>query len=175
MEKKDVETIMKRIKYNYNEFIVDSYSISEWYKELKDYDLEDVMKKLEEHFKNEQYGQQPPKVYFLTKYLTKTKDKAKVHDFKVICSNCKTTFHINNYDEHMAKCNSIEYIALIFKKYKNQKIDKTKLFQMNNEQFEEFYNKTLAFVLSNTNDVKEFTLVNAILKNKTNELGLENI
>ena len=71
MERKQVVDLLKRIKYNYNEFIVDDYTITEWYKELKDYELEDVMDKLDQHFRSEQYGKQPPKVYFLTKYLTK--------------------------------------------------------------------------------------------------------
>ena len=69
MEKKDVIKIMTRIKKNYNEFINDDYTINEWFKELKDYDFEDVMKKIEEHLRSEQYGSKPPRVYFLTKYF----------------------------------------------------------------------------------------------------------
>ena len=54
MERKQVVDLLKRIKYNYNEFIVDDYTITEWYKELKDYELEDVMDKLDQHFRSEQ-------------------------------------------------------------------------------------------------------------------------
>ena len=69
MELKDVKIILKRIQVNYPNFIVDSYVQSEWYRELKDYCLEDVMQKLEQHFRSEQYGNSIPKVYFLKKYL----------------------------------------------------------------------------------------------------------
>ena len=71
MELKDVKMVLKRIQVNYPNFIVDGYVQSEWYRELKDYCLEDVMQKLEQHFRSEQYGNSIPKVYFLTKYLNK--------------------------------------------------------------------------------------------------------
>ena len=75
---KETNDFMERIKQHYQEFVIDDYKIEEWYKELKDYDYQEVNAKLEEHLRNEQYGTSIPKVYFLTKYLTKEKDKNKL-------------------------------------------------------------------------------------------------
>ena len=74
MEKKQVIEFMDRIKSHYQEFIIDDFKIKEWYDELKDYSYEDVNKKLDEHLRSEQYGNFIPKVYFLTKFLTKEKE-----------------------------------------------------------------------------------------------------
>ena len=52
MELKDVKVILNRIKVNYPTFVNDDYTRTEWYKELKDYSLDDVMEKLEQLRRN---------------------------------------------------------------------------------------------------------------------------
>ena len=111
MELKDVKVILKRIQVNYPSFVVDSYTQSEWYKELKDYDLEDVMKKLEEHMRSEQYGNNLPKVYFLTKYLRTTKEKQKVEKYRLQCTICGKFIPEDEYDKHFERCLDVDYIV----------------------------------------------------------------
>ena len=53
----ETKQFMTRIKQHYQEFVIDNYKIDEWYKELKSYDYDEVNKKLDEHLRNEQYGQ----------------------------------------------------------------------------------------------------------------------
>lgn len=157
MERKDVQILMKRIKNNYNEFIIDDYSISEWYKELKDYSLEDVMNKLEQHFRSEQYGNHPPKVYFLTKYLTKEKDKikSKTSGIVVRCQICNDVIPYDEYDGHYGRCLSIEYLEKNNMKYFGKGIDKEKYKKMSEQEFQMKYNKFCEFILEKTENEEE--------------------
>ena len=155
MERKDVQTILKRIKTNYSDFVLDDYTTSEWYKELKDYDLEDVMDKLEQHFRSEQYGSQPPKVYFLTKYLVKTKDKNKNENIKVYCPICKGIVDLKEFNEHYDRCLSVEYLNDNNIKYFQKEVDKEKYRQMGEQEFRIKYNKFCEYILENTKSEEE--------------------
>lgn len=111
MELKDVKVILKRIQVNYPSFVNDSYVQSEWYRELKDYDIEDVMKKLEEHMRSSEYGGTIPKLYFLTKYLKTAKEKQKVEHLKLQCKFCGEFISEEKFDEHFERCLDIDFIV----------------------------------------------------------------
>ena len=157
MERKEVQILMKRIKNNYSEFVIDDYAVSEWYKELKDYSLEDVMNKLEQHFRSEQYGNQPPKVYFLTKFLIKAKDKNKndLDNIKVRCQICGKIIKYSEYKAHYERCLSVDYLNAKNKEYFDKEIDKEKYRNMDEKEFKQKYDKFCEFVLERTNDAEE--------------------
>lgn len=173
MEKKDVETLLKRIKYNYNEFRIDDYTMVEWYKELKDYSLEDVMDKLEQHFRNEQYGNSVPKVYFLTKYLVKEKEKKSIQQLNVRCQYCNEVVKFEDYDKHSSRCRSIKYIQKQALKYAGREIDEEELRMLDDQSFEAYYNKVLAIVDNNTKDDTEKRIIRKLLYNE--ELDMRDI
>ena len=166
MERKQVVDLLKRIKYNYNEFIVDDYTITEWYKELKDYELEDVMDKLDQHFRSEQYGKQPPKVYFLTKYLTKERDKAKEDNSKVLCEICNEVIPFKEYDRHYSRCLSVEYLDKNYFILNNNHLDKKTLRKLSQEEFDKKYYAFLKIIASNCLDNDEIKRINTILEIK---------
>lgn len=139
MELKDVKTILNRIKVNYPTFVNDDYTRSEWYNELKDYSLNDVMEKLEQHFRSEMYGNSIPKVYFLTKYLTKEKDKLKENKFVISCSICGKHITSDDMEEHYNRCLSIDYLMRNSEKYFNKKLNREKLEQADDETFNKYY------------------------------------
>lgn len=165
MELKDVKTILARIKSNYPTFMNDDYTRSEWYRELKDYSLEDVMEKLEQHFRSEQYGNQIPKVYFLTKYLTKEKDKDKKKEIYVRCSLCGKTIQLEEYDKHYDRCSSIDYLNRQSIKYFDREIDKEKYYYLEDNVFQEKYDKVLKYVLSNTTNPDELNYIGKYFEN----------
>lgn len=173
MEKKDVETLLKRIKYNYNEFRIDDYTMVEWYKELKDYSLEDVMEKLEQHFRSEQYGNSVPKVYFLTKYLTKEKEKGLNKAYYVRCQYCNASVLLSDYDKHSSRCRSIKYIQKQANKYANAEIDEEELRALDDESFNNYYNKVLKIVEKHTMESNEKRIIGKILYD--NDLKLKDI
>ena len=69
MTKEQTKNLFRRIKSHYQEFTVDDFKVDEWYKELKDYDYDDVTKRFELHLNSEDYGQVIPKLWFLKKGL----------------------------------------------------------------------------------------------------------
>ena len=159
MELKDVKLILNRIKVNYPNFVNDDYTRSEWYRELKDYSLEDVMEKLEQHFRSEQYGNQIPKVYFLTKYLKKEKDKDKIENVFVGCQICGKSIELKEYDKHYDRCSSIDYLNRQSVKYFNKEIDKEKYYLIDDNTFKEKYDKVLNYVLHNTRNNDEINYI----------------
>ena len=64
MSIEETKNFMIRIKQHYQEFVMDNIKLNEWYSELKDYDYFEVNNKFEEHLRNEQYGNQIPKIGF---------------------------------------------------------------------------------------------------------------
>lgn len=154
MTREETKDFLRRIKQHYQEFTVDDYKINEWHSELKNYDVDDVHKKLEEHLRSEQYGQTIPKVYFLTKYLKTTNEKQiqdKV-DYYCSCTICGKYFKLSEYDKHFDRCSSVEFINKQCMDMKDTEIDKEKYFNMSDEEFNAFYDKLLKIVYSNLKD-----------------------
>lgn len=146
MEKKQVSEILKRINSNYPDFVVDEYKQKEWYNELKDYDYEDVMRKVEEHLRSEEYGKFPPKLYFLTKYLHTITEKNTKTNYLLKCSICGNDIPEAEYDNHYGRCMDIEYIDGILKKYFNKKVTKDMWQENINLSQEEFDIKYMNFL-----------------------------
>ena len=155
MELKDVKIVLKRIEINYPSFVNDDYTRSEWYRELKDYTLEDVMEKLEQHFRSEQYGNQIPKVYFLTKYLTKEQDKGKELTGSERCHVCNKWINIKEFEKHFDRCSSVDYLNRRNIQHFNKPIDKEKYMIMEQKEFDEKYNKMCYYIYEHTQDPRE--------------------
>lgn len=176
MERKDVSIIMKRIKSHYQEFIVDDFKLEEWYKELKDYSLDDVMEKLDLHLKSEQYGNQIPKVYFLTKYLTKEKEKNKKVQINVNCQLCGKKVSLEDYENHYDRCSSIDYLDNQYFKYFEKRLEENKkeqLYLVDNDIFNEKYDKMLQYILSHTDNKDEINYISKYFEYKDEENTLD--
>lgn len=155
MELKEVSMLLKRIKSHYQEFIVDDFKVNEWYKELKDYSLDDVMEKLEQHFRSEQYGNQIPKVYFLTKYITKEKDKNKELVGSQQCNVCHKFINLKEFEKHFDRCSSVDYLNRRSIDYFEKPIDKEKYMNMEQRLFDEKYNKMCYYIFEHTQNAQE--------------------
>lgn len=110
MNRDQIKKLLKRIQSNYPNFIVDDYKISEWHKELKNYDEDDVHKKLEEHMRSSEYGNSEPKLYFLTKFLKTKEEKNKVEKYRLQCTICGKFIPEDEYNEHFERCLDVDYI-----------------------------------------------------------------
>ena len=141
MEKKDTIKFMQRIKSHYQDFIIDDFKIDDWHKELKNYDFEDVDLKLDEHLRNEFFGDKIPKLYFLTKYLIPTDEKGKIKHYTVRCQNCGAMVFDNDYDKHYSRCSSTMTIIRDMKRYFNIEVDFEEITKFSENKFEELYKK----------------------------------
>ena len=155
MTAKEVRTFMERVKSHYQEFIIDDFKISEWYGKLKDYDAEDVNKKFDEHLRSEVYGEYIPKIMFLTKYLTPTKEKGKVKHYTIYCPKCGYEIPDEEFEHHTKRCYEASTIVRDFKRYFNQSLQKKKLMALDDEEFEEIYQKYLDRMLD-SDKVEDF-------------------
>lgn len=138
MTKQEVVTFLERIKANYQSFLQTPYVLEEWYDRLKDYDKEDVYKKFEEHL-NGELSSQIPKAHFITRYLTKSSDKGKEKNYRVICSNCKKVLLLSEYQKHMERHNSIEYMKIHSDMF--SVFNEEKLLKKSEEDFEKIYDQ----------------------------------
>lgn len=143
MNKKETIHFMDRVKSHYQEFIIDDFKISEWYGKLKDYDAEDVNKKFDDHLGSEIYGESIPKIYFLTKYLTPTKDKGKVVHYTVYCPKCSKEIPDEEFEYHTQRCYEASTIIRDLKKYFNRNLQKEKIMTLSDEKFDELYQEYL--------------------------------
>lgn len=155
MDKKETKKFMERIKSHYQEFIIDEFKFSEWYGFLKDYDDEDVNKKFEEHLNSEVYGNQIPKVAFLTKFLIKSKDKGKIKHYTVLCPKCGQAIFDEELDIHVKRCIEVSTIVRDFKRYFNKTLKREKLFNLSDDEFEKLYQEYINVML-NSNKVETF-------------------
>lgn len=174
MNKKEVATLLKRIQIHYPSFIVDDFAIDEWYKELKDYSLEDVNEKLEQHLRNEEYSKSIPKMYFLTKFITKVQDKGKDHKYYLFCPICNECVRGENFDTHYGRCNSTRYIIKQTKKYLNKDLNRDVLMNMQEEEFNEKYDKLLKIIQRGTDDQREEDIIGFIF-NPPQSVNMEEI
>ena len=155
MNKKETIHFMERVKSHYQEFIIDDFKISEWYGKLKDYDAEDVNKKFDDHLSSEEYGEYIPKIFFLTKYLTPSKEKGIVKRYTVACPKCGISIPDEEFENHTKRCCEASTIVRDFKKYFNKNLQKRKLMELDDEEFEELYQNYLDRML-NCDKVENF-------------------
>lgn len=149
MTREETKQFLRRIKQHYQEFTVDDYKISEWYKELKEYSYDDINERFDEHLRSERYGNSIPKIWFLTNYLIKEseKDGHRLKQLRCICSLCKRSVPVVDYQEHYRKCNSIDYVIRQIKKYKNLDVKWKDVEELTDEKFNNLYEKVLNLTL----------------------------
>lgn len=171
MEKKETIEFMDRIKSHYQEFIIDDFKIKEWHEELKDYSYDDVNKKLDEHLRNEQYGGSIPKVYFLTKYLIKEKDKGITKTYIIACSKCGEHISSDEIEKHCERCNSVQFLIDNSKKYLNKSLNRQKLMEADDKTFRGYYYKTCEEImpLIEDNGMKKKCFENILHRHYTGE------
>ncbi|MEG1506510.1 MAG: hypothetical protein RR478_03320 [Bacilli bacterium] len=176
MDLKEVSDILKRISSHYNSFIIDDFKKKEWYRELKDYDYDDVNFALEKHLKNSEYGQYEPKLYYLTKFLKKKSEKGKEEILFTNCQLCGVLLNYNDYNSHYKRCSSITWIAKQWEKYKSDtNVNFSKLGTMSDEEFDKYYDNIIQYVYDNTNDEIEMNILKNVIASKNEQLRYSNI
>ena len=151
MTKEDVKDLFKRIKSHYSNFdITDDFKFKEWLKYLKDYDSASVNYQLEKWLKSD-YGTYEPKVDNLIKWAKKKSEAGK--PIYVRCQLCKETMLLENYEAHIHRESSVDYMTKMAKKYLNKEIDYDKYMTMSQELFDEKYDKLLEVIKDKVDDV----------------------
>jgi hypothetical protein len=152
MNKDEVKDLFKRIKSHYSNFdITDDFKFKEWLKYLKDYESSSVNYQLEKWLKSD-YGTYEPKVDNLIKWAKKKSETGK--PIYVMCQNCKEKMLIDNYEAHIHRENSVDYMTKMAKKHLNKDIDYDKFMTMSEELFDEKYMKLLEAIKDKVDNVE---------------------
>ena len=165
---KETKDFLERIKTYYQSFMIDDYIIKEWHSQLKDYSSQDINGKFNEHLKSEEFSNYVPKIAFLTKYLTKENEKGNNNKEKIKtnCQLCGEEVTLAEYEDHYHKCSSICYIITQYKKYTGKEINREKLENATQEQFDNIYDQVLKLVYGNTNDEQQKHCIEMLLGDK---------
>ena len=141
MTKAELKGFMEKIKANYQEFSIEDYVVAEWYKKLKDFDLEDVEKKLEKHL-NGEYRKTVPRLNFIASGLKTPEQKLNAQTIRIRCHLCNEVFEMKDFERHLKRHNSIAYIKSR-EHYLNQKNNVDELMNLTEYYFQIFYKKFL--------------------------------
>lgn len=156
MSENETIEIIKFISENYKYFEPTDGLIKSWQEELSQYDYEQVKTSLKGYMSEDRFQNQPPTIYMLVKNLPKVKDKIDFTKDTIYCDICRKAF--NDRDElnkHFDRCSSTRYVIRQTKKWFNRDIDKKFLWSLNDEEFNERYDKLLRYIMEHTTDENE--------------------
>lgn len=163
MKQKEVIDLIKIIDRCYKtDYSGDKEIINDWYRILKNYELNDIASSLDYYMKN--YTNYPPKVYDIIKGYQSIEQKKILENAKTRCNFCGKLNKWEDNKEHEDKCRSIEFIKKAVKRFKKQDIDEEKYRQMDKEEFNKYYISALKLIINNTNNEQEKELCEKTLK-----------
>ena len=164
MSRKEVTDLLEKIQAYRQSFLITNVLINEWCRILEPYDYLDVDKKLDEYFQNGDNFGRYPDVYYLTKYLKKHDEKLKIGINYARCQICGDLIDIQEYDNHFEKCNSVDYLCRMSKKYYNKNLNRQKMMSSDKKEFEKYYwNFCEKLVDEMDNNFQKHLLENSIL------------
>ena len=139
MTKQEVLDFMHKIKANYQEFSIEDYVINEWYEKLKQFELSDVLERLDKHL-NGEYQKKLPRLNYFINGLKTPEEKAKTNTIRIRCSYCNKVINLDELDSHTARHNSIAYIKSR-EKLLNKSFNEEKMLNATEKEFDKFYYK----------------------------------
>jgi hypothetical protein len=151
---KECTDILKTIDLTYNvSYSIDEEYIKDWYKDLKNYDFNDVCNSLENHLKSN-YSNIPPKKWSLLNSLKTIENKEKLKYIKTTCRFCKKNISMEEFEKHYSRCQDIDFIEKNVKEYLNQQIIREDYYIMSDEDLKRRFDKIAKIVMEKNNGTK---------------------
>ena len=153
MHKDEVKDILQLIDRVYKTtYSIDKDIINDWFKVLKNYELNDMTKSLDYYMTN--YTEYPPKVYNLIKGYQTIETKQLLENAKTRCQFCGDVIDpLDN--KHTDRCLSIAFIKNVARRFKNQEIDITRYKKMDDKEFDKYHLSAVKLVVENSqNDLE---------------------
>lgn len=153
MNKNEVKDFLKIIDRCYKtDLSTDKDIINDWYKVLKEYELQDMTQSLDTYMKyNTTY---PPKVYDLTRNYQTIENKKRLDNAKTRCMFCGKEIDLDD-EAHVDRCRSIEFIQSVARRFQRVDINKAKYRNMSQQEFDELHLKAVKLVVErSTNDLE---------------------
>lgn len=170
MEKQDAKKILSKIKAFRQNFKISDELVNEWIKLLLPYRYQDVDKRLDEYFKENENTLKYPDAYYLTKYLRTEEQINNNQEVYVRCPICSKIMNDYKLHEHYERCSSIEYVERCGRKYLKKVFNRMKMWEMSKDKFDELYWKVCDETFKVIPEcLEKHTLENAILTHNGKE------
>ena len=153
MNNKEVIDLLEMIDRCYKtEYGKDKKIVNDWFKVLKEYELQDMTQSLDTYMKyNTTY---PPKVYDLTRNYQTIENKKRLDNARTRCMFCNKEIDLDD-EKHVDRCRSIEFIQTVAKRFQRVDINKAKYRNMSQKEFNEIHLKAVKLVVErSTNDLE---------------------
>lgn len=166
----ETKQIIQKVK-NYRPFMQTGNSSREqgefvmaWHDVLEPYEFVDVDRKLLEYFKDGDNIGKIPDVFYIVKFLKTHSEKQSSNGIWIRCPLCQKELAQNSFDNHYSRCSSVNYIYKKTEQYFCQTLNKRKLFEMSQEEFDKRYLDFLNKLLPKVSDLEEKTRLEKIVK-----------
>lgn len=168
MTVEQVDKLLHRIKLHKPNFMYNFTSQQErelkeiWCDVLWDYDAEKVNNRLDEFLADINNNSKNVTVYNLVDGLSKKTYSDR--DIYVKCRVCNDRVNIKQYDQHLVKCNSIDYLRSQLKKFSMKVYSRQELLKLSDEDFDKLYWDLLKVFKVKTENQAEQHLINNALR-----------
>lgn len=167
MREKEVISLINECKALYSTYKLmyeDEKIIEEWIEKLSKYERADIYASLERH-KDGNYSTKPIVLADLIRNVPTIveKESKKLGNIKVYCKICCRLLPYEESIEHEDRCRSINYMETQYKRFSHKRIDKEKLYNMSQEEFDLRYKAILEHVYNNTTNESEKKVISKIL------------
>lgn len=152
MEKKETNIVLQRIKTYYPKFFYASYTVENWYMELKDYEPEIIIEALRQYAGE---NIEPPSVINLKSIADRLLTQSEVLEYKTFCKYCGRLLDHDMVRIHEDRCRSTKYMCTKYEEIYNKTLDKRSLWELPKEEFDKRYDDLLKVVLTKTTNPDE--------------------
>ena len=151
MEKQETNIVLQRIKTFFPKFYYASYTVENWYMELKDYKANTIVEALRIYAED---NQEPPSVINL-KSIADRLNGQQIFDYETTCKFCNRVLKKDQVEVHEDRCRSIKYMVRRYKDLFGKILDKRELWEISKAEFDERYDSLLKIILDKTSNPYE--------------------
>jgi uncharacterized C2H2 Zn-finger protein len=151
MTEKETKEFLLVVQSYYQHLKIDELLIKEWYAYTKDCYKDDVYRKFREHLQGD-YKDKVPFIAYLTKYLPKVSEQGK--EIYIKCQLCGTAMNMKDYEKHYHRESSVDFMEKQALKYLNKQIDRQKFLGMEDDEFDEKYDRLLEAIKDKVDNVE---------------------
>ena len=151
MEKSETNILLQRIKTFYPKFFYASYTVENWYMELKEYNANLLVRALRQYAED---NQDPPSVINL-KAIADRMSKDTEIDYETLCKFCGRLLTKEQQVVHEDRCRSIKYMERKYLQLFNKQLDKRQLWEISKEDFDKKYDEFLKYILPKVNSFEK--------------------
>lgn len=151
MEKQETNIVLQRIKTFYPKFYYASYTVENWYMELKDYKANTIVEALRIYAED---NQDPPSVINLKSIADRLEGQV-IFDYNTTCKFCGRVLNKDQIEIHEDRCRSIKYMERKYMEIFGKVLDKKYFWEISKEEFDEKYDSLLKIILDKTTDPQE--------------------